>query len=101
MLNSLSTGEDDEGMLRTSQATSARIGNFDLFSSQNLHLALKSPCGTLVGTSQNLNTPGNLELEPVAIAFSGNLSQLVTLKWLVVSRSLYLSHTCMLMLFFL
>ena len=51
MLNSHSTGEDDEGMLRTSRVTSARIGNFDLFSSQNLHLALKSPFSTLVGTS--------------------------------------------------
>ena len=36
MLNSLSTGEDDEGTLRTSRATSARIGNFDLFASQKL-----------------------------------------------------------------
>ena len=51
MLNTLSTGEDDKNMLRTSRATSARIGNFDLFFSQNLHLALKFPCGTLVGTS--------------------------------------------------
>ena len=76
MLNSLSTGEDDKGMLRTSWATSARIKNFNPFYSQNLHLALKSPCGTLVSTSKYLNTLGNLELEPVAIAFSGNLSHL-------------------------